>query len=221
MHLVMFDIDGTLVDSTGFDAELFSSAVREVVGIEVDENWSSYTHVTDSGILGEILERSVAENERAVAYEQVKRRFVTLMEDFVPAMPSGLSPIPGAVELVHLLKTAPQVAVAIATGGWRETAELKLRAVGIEFDGLPFATSSDLTSRAEIMRLAERRAGALGPFSRKTYFGDAPWDLEATRALGYDFVAVGERVEHSCRFSDLRDLDTILGVLQVGTAGDR
>jgi len=31
MHLVMFDIDGTLVDSAGFDCELYVEAVRSVL----------------------------------------------------------------------------------------------------------------------------------------------------------------------------------------------
>ena len=35
MHLVMFDIDGTLVDSAGFDSELYEEAVRSVLDVEI------------------------------------------------------------------------------------------------------------------------------------------------------------------------------------------
>lgn len=55
MHLVMFDIDGTLVDSNGFDGALFARAVREELGVPVDTTWQSYRHVTDSGVLEELL----------------------------------------------------------------------------------------------------------------------------------------------------------------------
>ena len=105
--------------------------------------------------------------------------------------------------------------IAFATGGWRETAEMKLRSAGIEFEGLPFATSSEAAARTEIMRLAERRAGVYGRFTRRTYFGDAPWDRNASAELGYDFLAVGDRVDHPRGFRDLSDQETIFGVLGV------
>ena len=35
IHLVLFDIDGTLVDADEFDSELYVRAVREVLGIEI------------------------------------------------------------------------------------------------------------------------------------------------------------------------------------------
>ncbi len=51
MHLIVFDVDGTLVESDEFDGVLYAKAVRDVLDIDVDEDWSSYRHVTDSGIL--------------------------------------------------------------------------------------------------------------------------------------------------------------------------
>jgi len=39
MHLVMFDIDDTLVDSAGFDGELYAAAVESELGFAVDRNW--------------------------------------------------------------------------------------------------------------------------------------------------------------------------------------
>ena len=55
MHLVMFDIDGTLVHSYDFDEECYVEAVEEVLGCAVNSDWSKYQHVTDSGILDEII----------------------------------------------------------------------------------------------------------------------------------------------------------------------
>ena len=56
MHHVMFDIDGTLVRSYDLDSICYIDAVREVTGICVDPDWSKYRHVTDAGILEEIIE---------------------------------------------------------------------------------------------------------------------------------------------------------------------
>lgn len=57
IHLVVFDIDGTLVDSNEFDGLLYAEAVKRVLGHEIDRTWCNYTSVTDSGILNEILEQ--------------------------------------------------------------------------------------------------------------------------------------------------------------------
>ncbi len=51
----MFDIDGTLVDSVGFDSRYYADAVRSVLNVEIDDTWRPYKHVTDSGILEELL----------------------------------------------------------------------------------------------------------------------------------------------------------------------
>jgi phosphoglycolate phosphatase-like HAD superfamily hydrolase len=55
VHLAVFDIDGTLVDSDEFDGRLYAEAIRTVLGLEIDRTWSTYNNVTDSGILNEIL----------------------------------------------------------------------------------------------------------------------------------------------------------------------
>jgi phosphoglycolate phosphatase-like HAD superfamily hydrolase len=55
MQLVMFDIDGTLVDTAGIDSDLYAAAMRSVLGVEVDTTYASYAHVTDSGVLEELL----------------------------------------------------------------------------------------------------------------------------------------------------------------------
>jgi beta-phosphoglucomutase-like phosphatase (HAD superfamily) len=184
-HLVMFDVDGTLVDSAGFDGRLYARAVREELGVRVDETWRSYRHVTDSGILEELLQQHAPASERDTLGARVKSRFVALVRAFIAdGGRSALYEIPGAGELLRQLRGLPDVVVAIATGGWRETAELKLNAVGIEFMGLPFATASEATSRIEIIRLAEQQALPQGPFSRRTYFGDTPWDKRASEEPG-------------------------------------
>lgn len=214
-HLVMFDIDGTLVDSAAFDGDLFARAIHDELGLRVDETWGSYRHVTDSGILEEVLAGSAVEWDGSKALALVKRRFVSMVENHISSKPGGIDAIPGAPELVRRLRSIPDVAVALATGGWRESAELKLEAVGIRYAGLPFATSSEAVSRVEIMRLAERQAALGGGFSRRTYFGDTPWDRRASFELGYEFVAVGDRVGHPRRFSDLRDHKAILDALGI------
>lgn len=215
MQLVMFDVDGTLVDSNQLDRVLYAQAVRELVGVEVDRTWQSYRHVTDSGVLEDVLEQCAPSIDAAELTARVKDRLVELVSEQLRDSDSVLDAIPGASQLVDRLRASPYVTVAIATGGWKETAELKLSSAGIDFGGLPFASASDAASRVEIMRLAEQRAGACSRFTRKTYFGDAPWDQRASAELRYHFVGVGMHVEHSIAFDDLTDQEAILSLLGV------
>jgi phosphoglycolate phosphatase-like HAD superfamily hydrolase len=213
MHLVMFDIDGTLVDSTGFDGDRYAEAVRSVLGVDVDTTWQSYRNVTDSGILEELLDADVSGRPRDALRAAVKDRFVAATRAHLAREPHVLREIAGARALLETLLRAPGVRVAIATGGWAETATLKLRAIGVDPAAIAFATASDAIERTEIMRLAERRALGRQPAGRRTYFGDGAWDQRASAALGYRFIAVGRAVAHDPCFDDFRDCDAVLACL--------
>ncbi|MBL39133.1 MAG: haloacid dehalogenase [Xanthomonadales bacterium] len=215
MHVVSFDIDGTLVASVGFDAELYAEAVREVLGVEIDTDWSRYENVTDSGILEEILDKHSSPDQRDRLAQEVHASFVGRTERYAAENPGFIREVPGALALVEALRKSPQVRVCLATGGWAETATLKLRAIGLEPSALSMATGSDASRRTDIMRLAESRATQGLKATRRTYFGDGVWDKRAAGELGYDFVAVGNGVDHDVVFSDLQDADAILSQLGV------
>jgi len=218
LHLVVFDVDGTLVESAGIDADLYARAVREVLGRGIDETWRSYRHVTDGGILEEIFQREGIDDRGGELARRVHRRFVDLTAIHLEQHPGAVVEVPGAREWIEALGRRRNVRLAIATGGWRETAEMKLRAIGLRPEHLVLATGSDARSRTDIMRLAERRA--LGPRKarRRTYFGDGPWDLQASRALGYEFVAVGTRLDHPRRIRDFLEGDRLIQQLALGEA---
>ena len=209
----MFDIDGTLVDSMGFDNHYYVEALRSVLNVEIDDTWRSYRHVTDGGVLEELLasrefDRSIDELRAAA-----KQKFVAAIRAHFVRDPAAVREVAGAKALLEHLVRLPGVRVAIATGGWAETARLKLAAIGIDADAVAFATSSDANERTRIMQLAEQRAlGGAAPASR-TYFGDAAWDKRACAELGYRFIAVGRKVEHDVRFDDFRNRDAVLACL--------
>ena len=113
-----------------------------------------------------------------------------------------------------MLRHRADCRVAIATGGWRETALLKLEAAGFDLDGIALATSSDAHPRVEIMRIAAVVPWGLQP-RRRTYFGDGPWDQRACRELGWDFVAIGGNVTHVPAFRCFSDQAAILATLGI------
>ncbi len=215
MHLVVFDIDGTLVDSGEYESELYAQAIKDILGFQVDDDWSRYRHVTDSGILDQVIKNNSLDEDRDKIHKRVKKRFIDLTKNHFASRPDSLKEIPGARILIEKLKAKDSCVLAIATGGWEETARMKLGGIGVELDGVALATASDATSRVEIMQMAEARVLDGGTVIRKTYFGDRIWDKQASEHLEYHFIAVGNAVEHQTRFRDLLSHAAILAQLGV------
>lgn len=189
---VMFDIDGTLIESYDFDTECFVEAVKQVTGYEIDTNWSRYKHVTDSGILNQFFKEKHIENTES-ALESIKHVFLSEIQTRIAKKP--INEILGAAAFIASLKKKENVAISLATGGWYESAILKLESAGIDVSSIPISSANDHYSRIEIMKIAEKRAVkscGLG----FTYFGDGSWDLEACKELGVNFVLVGDKLKH-------------------------
>ena len=197
MNAVIFDIDGTLLQSDANDDALYLAAVRDVLGnVKLRPAWSMYTQFTASGILTEIL------NDNAIAatmdtISAVRDRFVASVRRHVSDHGS-FAEIPGANAFVESLNLSPAHRVAYATGGWRESALLKLSVSGFPVAGVPLATSDDHFERQEIMLHALRQLN--GVFASVTYYGDGHWDAAAAKALGWQFVPVGRKLNGLTRY---------------------
>ena len=187
MKAIIFDIDGTLIESMSIDNELYFSAVTEVLGPVTIRDLHDYDHVTDSGVLAQVLE----DNGYAIDSElaaSVKSQFVAGLKRHIEV--AGSFPvIDGAIQFFDRVRSLDDCRVAIATGGWRESALLKLECAGFRIDGIPVLTGDDAQSRVEIMRSALAMLGR--EFGSVTYFGDAEWDRRTCEELGWRFAAVG------------------------------
>lgn len=182
-HLLVFDVDGTLTRTNGIDGRCYARALAEWLGAPVDTEWSRYRLVTDPGIAAEAFERRHGRVPGAEEMAALRERFLSLLR----ATEEPVREVPGAAALLRELRGRADVATAIATGAWSDSAIWKLRRAGIAADGLAIATGDDALSREEILRIAMQRAE---PFGRATYVGDGPWDVAASRAAGVAFVGV-------------------------------
>lgn len=188
MKAILFDIDGTLIESMTVDTGLYLASISEVLGpVRFRSALGDYEHVTDNGILAQVLDDNGYPFDEQTA-AAIKSIFVARIERHIETE-GPFSTIHGAIEFFERTRAADGRRVAIATGGWRESARLKLESAGFDIDGIPLVTSDDAWSRIEIMETALARLG--GDFESVTYFGDAEWDRQACDSLGWDFVAVG------------------------------
>jgi hypothetical protein len=65
MHLVMFDIDGTLTETMEVDEECFVRSFKDVFGFaDIDTDWSHYPCTTDSGIFHDVFTSRVGRPRR-------------------------------------------------------------------------------------------------------------------------------------------------------------
>ena len=197
MQAIIFDIDGTLLDSFDSDAEMFSEAIRSVLGnVRIREQWGMYEHVTDNGILADVARDNAIEMTPAIA-RAIEADHLQRLTNHV-ATRGAFKEIPGARDYVAALKQRPDVSIAYATGAWRSSALLKLTSAGFPLEGIPLATSDDHHERAHIMRHALSQLPR--PVKSITYYGDGEWDVAATSRLGWNFVPVGAKLGGLTRF---------------------
>jgi len=196
MHLVMFDIDGTLTETMKVDEECFVRSFVEVFGFsDIDTDWSHYRHTTDSGIFRDVYASRTGRIPTAHDESRFRQHFIQLL-----TAASSRSPFPsvaGAGQLLSRLSCSAAHRVSLATGSWRDSARLKMRSAGMCFDSHPAASADDALDRESIMRLSrERAAERYGEvFACIVYVGDGVWDALACRALNIPFIGIasGER----------------------------
>lgn len=188
----MFDVDGTLTHSNELDTHCFVQAMREVFAFaDVDEDWSHYTHTSDSGIIEELFQIRRGRSPTPDELGRYQKRFVELLTAGLERTP--MREITGARRLLEWLDGQPGYRVALASGAWRSSARAKMLSAGLPFDDFPGAFSEDSAARTAIM-LASRQAAArhygVAEFSRWIYFGDAIWDARACAELRIPLIGI-------------------------------
>jgi phosphoglycolate phosphatase-like HAD superfamily hydrolase len=195
MKLAIFDIDGTLTNTNSVDNECFVRALAEAHAItEIDTDWAAYPHTTDSGITQHVFQERFGRNPDETELSKFKSCFVNMLSKQCQSNSSSFAEIAGASIALNKLKRESDWSVAIATGCWRESALLKLRAAKIDLDGLPAAYAEDGLSREEILQAAVSRSieqYRLRSFEKIVSIGDGLWDVRTARRLNFTFLGVG------------------------------
>jgi phosphoglycolate phosphatase-like HAD superfamily hydrolase len=195
MHVCLFDIDGTLLNTGGagqaaMEAALASEfrAVGPVEGI-------STAGRTDRAIVGDLFDYySVAFDDPACD------RFLRAYLEHLPKqlVERKGTVLPGVQVLIESLAARDDVALGLLTGNFRDGARVKLTYFGLERH-FPFGGFGDRhLDRDDVAReaLGEVRSRLDGQFSidRLWVIGDTPADVRCARAIGANAVAVATGV---------------------------
>ncbi len=191
MITIIFDVDDTLVDSMHFDIALFVKTIRELLGdVVVHDDWRKFKHVTDSGILEQIIDENNIADAKGV-FGRVRKRFGELVMAHLEVHPCQAKR--GAIAAVNELRKNKNYTIGFATGGWRHTALMKLHSAGFSIDETTLFSCDDHHERIGIMNCCKKRIAPNG--NDIVYVGDGEWDLEAAANLRWGFIGIGDRLK--------------------------
>jgi phosphoglycolate phosphatase len=190
---ILFDIDGTLINTGGAGAASWRLAFDELYGVPADIG-----EFTDTGMTDPAVERKTFEG--ALKREPERRELVRLMErrNFylhqTVEQSQGYEVLPGVDELLPELIEDGYL-LGIVTGNVEAAAHIKLHRANLNrffsFGGY----GSDSDDRGEVTKVALKRAsqvyGEKVEHDRAFSVGDTPLDVSGAHAAGIECVGVG------------------------------
>ncbi len=224
-HLVLFDIDGTLLLTAGAGRRAITAALAEEVELTTGFERVRFDGKTDPQIVVELLEVAGHPGADDPAFVQALcRKYVGLLAEELRQPRSTTTLMPGVAELLEALEARGEVVLGLLTGNMREGAALKLEAAGIAPGRFRVgAYGSDSPRRPDLPAIAAARAEAhfgQRPAGRDVIIiGDTPADITcgqaiAARAIGvatgaYAVEMLEEAGAHRA-FLDLSDTEAVL-----------
>ncbi len=225
-RILLFDIDGTLLDPLGEGHTCMRRALEEVYGTAGPIESYDMSGKTDWQIVTELMALA------GLAPEQVQSRlqgaFAAYARHVAQAAPTlQMHALPGVPDLLEQLVADERFHLGLLTGNVREAVPYKLTAAGIDPAMFQFGAfgSEDLNRNAlpelALTRAGRQLGGVLSPESALV-IGDTPRDIACARHAGMKVLCVATGgysretlLAHSPDFlvNDLCDLEGILEIV--------
>ncbi|MDU2192284.1 MAG: HAD hydrolase-like protein [Actinomyces sp.] len=183
ISVVLFDVDGTIVDSAPAVMNAFRGALSDYdLPIPDDQRLRTYVgpplwySFSDLGYEGELLAHLVS---------GYRARYQAHYLD--------PEPFPGVIELLHDLHRAG-IPLATATSKQAPMALAQMEHLGLSevFDVIAGATPDPASSKATVIREALTRLEARGvDTSHPVIIGDSIWDVRGAQEAGIPVIGVG------------------------------
>jgi HAD superfamily hydrolase (TIGR01509 family) len=178
MRALIFDLDGTLVDSV-YAHVLAWSRVLADAGLHVPA-WKIHRLI---GMSGGLLTRAAArETGRDIPDELAEALQARHGEAYRTMLPER-RPLPGAVELLQYLRDR-HIAHGIATSGRRDDARPSIEVLGVPEDTIVVDRNDVQRAKPEPDLFLACQARLRVPPAECYVVGDAVWDLLAARRAG-------------------------------------
>jgi HAD superfamily hydrolase (TIGR01509 family) len=184
MRAVIFDLDGTLIDSVYPHTLAWQGAFAKH-GLRVAA-WRIHRRI---GLSGHLLVKAIGEEIKQPIDEKRLEQLSGEHERLLSKIQNKSEPLPGVSLLLHYLR-AQKISYGIATTGKREETAGKLKALDLP-KGLVVIDGSAVQQAKPEPELFQRCQQALGvERSECLVVGDAIWDVHAARRAGLPCVCV-------------------------------
>jgi HAD superfamily hydrolase (TIGR01549 family) len=182
---ILFDVDGTLVDSNDLHSAAWQQAFRHFgVELSIEEIGRQIGKGGDNLIPALLPAGLVKEKGEAIEHF----RSTLYRQEYLPQV----VPFPGVRDLFERLY-ADNVRIVLATSSHKEELAFHRSLIGCE-DLIHAATSRDDVDRSkpcpDIFEAALRKVAPLDPGHRALVVGDSPWDVKASRSAGLEAIAL-------------------------------
>ena len=228
--VLLFDIDGTLLDARGAGRRALERAVEEWSGRSLGSLRVDLGGRTDLDIFRELVRGLDLPYPDPPSRRAVLRRYLELLDVELTRTPPRV--FPGVRELLERSgRGHGSFHLGLVTGNVLPGARRKLAAAGLlgYFDFRFGAFGNDHEDRNHLVPLALKRSRAGGPIpaERAVVIGDTQNDIDCARAAGSSVVIVGTGFgdyvilapQADAAFEDLADTGNVLATLGRLVAG--
>ena len=193
LKLVLFDIDGTLIDTGGAGARSWTWAFEHAFDCPgVDIGRYSSAGMTDPVVARKTFTEAIGREPTGVELARLIAAYLSVLPDYV-TVSEGYRVLPGAKELLFRLHDRG-VLLGVTTGAMEAGAHAKLGRARMNHFFLVGGYGSDSEDRVELtttaVKRAERLLGASLDVSQVAVVGDTPLDITAAQGAGVVSVAV-------------------------------
>lgn len=193
MKYIIFDIDGTLSNTTTVDDKCYLNAFRLAFDVNLDKvNWATITNLTDWGIAEELIQINLKRNPTIEDLNKLEALHIEFLKKEYANDSTQFNEIPGAKNFFDHLSNSKDVTIGIATGAWEESAKIKLNAIGIDPHNICFSNSSHHKTREAIIKdvIKQMKSDYSSLAHEVSYFGDGVWDFKTCKNLGINFIGI-------------------------------
>jgi len=195
VRLILFDIDGTLVNSLGAGKAALESAMMSVYGETGPIASFDFHGRTDPAIVRGLL-RAVGwpDADIEAGFDATWEAYLVALDRELMERDGQVCPVTGVQELLGVIEEDARFAPGLVTGNMEAGARRKLEAAGLAGRFGFGAYGSDSEWREDLPPLARERAqgiyGRLFDMGTAVVVGDTPEDIRCARANGARALAV-------------------------------
>ena len=198
MKLVLFDIDGTLLNTGTFGVKSLQNAVKNITGKTPEYDVKELIGVSDKKNFTYMYYCAAGKTPTAKQLDAVKEEYIRLLPSELAALKKSkkYKAASGVEKFIKELQKYKDVKLALATGNIEEASKIKLAPAGLDKYFITGGFGWDGIKRPDILKAAVKRASKVfkHKFTPEEVFviGDTHLDIVAAKANGYHSAVIKE-----------------------------